>query len=36
MLGAKPLVRKMVNSELWAKRAMTKIVPINTVIGKSS
>ena len=34
--GPRPLVRKMVNSELCAKRAMTKMVPISTVIGNSS
>ncbi|MNV85722.1 hypothetical protein D3C71_1796970 [compost metagenome] len=31
-----PLVRMMVNSELWAKRAITKMVPMSTVMGNSS
>ena len=34
--GPRPLVRMMVNSELCASRAMTKMVPISTVIGSSS
>ncbi|EKD97236.1 MAG: hypothetical protein ACD_23C01000G0003 [uncultured bacterium] len=34
--GPSPLVRKIVNSELCASRAMTKIVPINTAMGMSS
>jgi hypothetical protein len=34
--GPRPLVRRMVYSELWAKRAMTKMVPISTAIGISS
>ena len=31
-----PLVRMMVNSELCANRAITKMVPISTVMGRSS
>ena len=34
--GPKPLVRKIVNSELLANRAITKTVPINTVMGSNS
>ena len=34
--GPSPLVRRMVYSELWAKRAITKIVPISTAMGSSS
>lgn len=34
--GPRPLVRMMVNSELWAKRAITKILPISTAMGSSS
>ena len=34
--GPSPLVRRMVYSELWASRAMTKIVPISTAMGSSS
>jgi hypothetical protein len=31
-----PLVRMMVNSELCANRAITKMVPMSTVMGSSS
>ncbi|MNS87016.1 hypothetical protein D3C72_1209420 [compost metagenome] len=34
--GLRPLVRRMVNSEVCAMRAITKMVPISTVIGSSS
>ena len=34
--GPSPLVRMMVNSELCASRAITKMVPISTVMGSSS
>jgi hypothetical protein len=34
--GPRPLVRRMVYSELCASRAITKMVPISTVIGSSS
>ena len=34
--GPRPLVRRMVYSELWARRAITKIVPMSTAIGNSS
>ena len=34
--GPRPLVRMMVNSELCASLAMTKMVPISTVMGSSS
>jgi hypothetical protein len=31
-----PLVRKMVNSDDWAMRAITKMQPMSTVIGINS
>ena len=34
--GPMPLVRMMVNSELWANLAITKMAPISTAIGISS
>ena len=34
--GLTPLVRMIVNSEFCAKRAITKMVPINTVMGSNS
>ena len=34
--GPRPLVRMMVNSDVCASLAITKMVPISTVIGSSS
>lgn len=34
--GPMPLVRVMVNSELCARRAITKMVPMSTVMGSNS
>ncbi len=34
--GPMPLVRMMVNSELCARRAITKMVPMSTVMGSNS
>ena len=34
--GPRPLVRMMVNSDVCERRAITKMVPISTVMGKSS
>ena len=34
--GPRPLVRKMVNSELCARLAMMNTAPINTAMGNSS